>query len=262
MASLVRALLIAAVLVGCERAPTPVAAAPSETGSSATTTPASTTPATTVSTPGPTQCSKPTPSLVPALAFQNGNLDLNTPYRLGFVQFNLVPCREIDSIRAKYGLGSAALVITEPANPISDPDDVRSRYFRAAVPIGMEAAFVTRLAARPEDFQYVEFAFVPHACAVQGPPAGPLCFVASTVEPKEGPAGTSFTMRVCCFPAGTAVTKTFILPSGRTIVIRDRAGQDETVPAGWAGSAADERGLYTVTVTSDDIGSTLRFRIS
>jgi|SRR6185503_473974 hypothetical protein len=262
MAKLGCALLIAAVAIACESAPAPVRTAPSETALTASTTPAASIPATTAPTPGPTQCSKPAPSLVPALTFQNGNLDLNTPYRLGFVQFNLVPCREIDAIRAKYELGAAALVITEPANSTSDPDDIRSRYFRAAVPAGMEAAFVTRLAAHPEDFQYVEFAFVTHACAVQAPPVGPLCFVASTVEPKDGPTGTSFTMHVCCFSVGAPVTKTFILPSGRTIVIRDHAGEDETVLAGWAGSAFDERGVYTVTVTSDEIGSTVRFRIS
>jgi hypothetical protein len=211
--------------------------------------------------PTATQCAKPTPSLVPALAFQNGNLDLKTPYRLGFVQFNLVPCREIDSIRDRYGLGPAALVITEPPNPISDPDDVRSRYFRAAVPVGAEAAFVMRLAAHPEDFQYVEFAFITRGCAIQGSPTGPPCFVSSMLEPTEGPVGTSFTMRICCFPAGTVVTKTFVLPSGRIIAIPDRAGQDELVSAGWGGSFSDERGLYTVTVTGDQIGSIVRFRI-
>src|SRR6267378_3783340 len=187
------------------------------------------------------------PSLVPALVYQNGNLDLNVPYRLGFVRFNLLPCRDIEVTRAKYGLGPATRVITEPPDPNSDPDDIRSRYYAASVPVGQEAAFVTRLVGHPEDFQYVEFAFIPTG----GVPEVP--FVAgSTVEPMAGPAGTSFTMRICCFPEGTSVTKTFRVPSGRTIVIRDSARADRTVPAGWGGSVDDERGLYTVTVTSDD----------
>jgi hypothetical protein len=205
-------------------------------------------------TPIPTVCPRPTPSLVPALVFQNGNLDLNVPYWLGFVQFNLVPCREIDTIRERYGLGAAARVINEPSNPNSDPDDVRGRYYRASVPLGAEGAFVTRLVAHPEDFQYVEFAFLSLACISN-------CVVASSVAPKEGPAGTSFNMRICCFDAGTQVTKTFTLPSGRTIVIPDTAGSDRTVPAGWGGSAEDERGLYSLTVTGGQIGSTVRFRI-
>src|SRR6267378_3164126 len=200
-----------------------------------------------VAPPSPSPCSRPTPSLVPALVYQNGNLDLNVPYRLGFVRFNLLPCRDIEVTRAKYGLGPATRVITEPPDPNSDPDDIRSRYYAASVPVGQEAAFVTRLVGHPEDFQYVEFAFIPTG----GVPEVP--FVAgSTVEPKAGPAGTSFTMRICCFPEGTSVTKTFRVPSGRTIVIRDSARADRTVPAGWGGSVDDERGLYTVTVTSDD----------
>lgn len=145
-------------------------------------------------------------------------------------------------------------VITEPSDPNSDPDDVRGRYFSARVPVGEESFFVTRLAEHPEDFQYVEFAFAPVACVMN-------CTVASTVEPKEALAGTSFKMRICCFDEGTRVDKTFTLPSGRTIVIPDTAGSDRTVPAGWGGSVNDERGLYTVTVTSGEIGSMVRFRI-
>ncbi len=251
---LLLALLSVAFVVACESAmpaPTPGSttgpvAAPSEL-------PVLTTPA-----PVPTTCSRPTPTLVPPLVLQNGNLDLNVPYRLGFVRFFVVPCRDIDVIRAKYGLGSAERVITEPPNPNSDPDDIRSRYYRASVPTGAEAAFVMRLVAHPEDFQYVEFALIPHACAVNE--GSGLCVTGSTIEPKEGPAGTSFKMRICCFEPGTAVTKTFTLPGGRTIVIADRA-QDGVVPAGWGGSAGDERGLYTVTVTGDQIGSIVRFRI-
>jgi len=116
---------------------------------------------------------------------------------------------------------------------------------------------VTRLVGHPEDIQYVEFAFIP----MGGVPEVP--FVAgSTVEPKGGPAGTSFTMRICCFPEGTSVTKTFRVPSGRTIVIHDTARADRTVPAAWGGSVDDERGFYTVTVTTDEIGSIVRFRIT
>jgi hypothetical protein len=262
-------LLTVAFLVGCESAvPTPPAAQPSESlGVAGPATPGSPTgpsiapsdPPKLTPAPEAAQCSRPTPSLVPPLVFQSGNLDLKAPYRLGFVQFFLVPCRAIDTIRQKYGLGPAALVITEPPNSNSDPDDIRSRYFKARVAIGEEAAVVTRLVAHPEDFQYVEFAFMTHACAVQG---SSVCFTGSTLEPMEGPAGTSFKMRICCFPEGTAVTKTFMLPSGRTIVIRDTAGQDETVPAGWGGSAADALGTYSVTVTSEEIGSTVRFRIT
>jgi hypothetical protein len=258
---LASALLIVALLCGCQTALPAGTVMPTAPATAVSTEPV-TPPAagSTVASPAPvaTPCSKPTPSLVPALVFQNGNLDLNVPYRLGFVQFNLVPCRDIDLVRAKYGLGSAERVIAEPPSPNSDPDDVRGRYYRASVPVGAEAAFVTRLAAHPEDFQYVEFAMIIRGCAVGG---SGLCRVSSTIEPKEGPTGTSFKMEICCFDPGMAVTKTFTLPSGRTIVIADRAGQNGELAAGWGGSAGDERGLYTVTVTSDQIGSIVRFRI-
>ena len=210
-----------------------------------------------VALPSPTPCSRPAPSLVPALVYQNGNLDLNVPYRLGLVRFNLWPCRDIEVVRTKYGLGPAARVINEPSDPNSDPDDIRSRYYAASVPVGQEAAFVTRLVGHPEDFQYVEFAFIPTG----GVPEVPFVY-SSTVEPKEGPAGTSFKLRICCLPEGTSVTKTFAVPSGPPIVIRDTARADRTVPAGWGGSADDVRGVYTVTVTSDEIGSIVRFRIT
>jgi hypothetical protein len=57
---------------------------------------------------------------------------------------------------------------------------------------------------------------VTHACAAQG---SSLCFTGSTLEPKEGSAGTSFRMRICR-------------------------------------RADDQRGLYMVAVTSDEVGST------
>jgi hypothetical protein len=59
--------------------------------------------------PVATPSSRPTPSLVPALVFQNGNLDLIAPYRLEYVQFNLVFYRDIEVIRGEYGLGPAGL---------------------------------------------------------------------------------------------------------------------------------------------------------
>jgi hypothetical protein len=252
------ALLSVAIFGGCESSAPAGTVTPAAPG----TTPSESAAPTAAAAPTATPCSRPTPSLVPPLVFQNGNLDLNAPYRLGFVQFFLVPCRDIATIQSGYGLGPSTLVITEPPNSNSDPDDIRSRYYRASVPVGQEAAFVMRLAAHPEDFQYVEFFLVSRACAIRGSPVEPICVMNSTVEPKEGPAGTSFKMRICCFDPGTAVTKTFTLRSGRTIVIPDRAGQDGTVPGGWGGSADDERGLYTLTVTSDKIGSIVRFRIN
>jgi len=258
------ALLTVAIFGGCESSapagtvtPAAPSARPSESGA-----PTAAALSATPRPPTATPCSRPTPTLVPALVFQNGNLDLNAAYWLGFVQFFLVPCRGIATVQSGYGLGPATLVITEPPNSNSDPDDIRSRYYRASVPVGQEAAFVKRLAAHPEDFQYVEFFLVSRACAITGSPVEPICVMNSTVEPKEGPAGTSFKMRVCCFDPGTAVTKTFTLSSGRTIVIPDMAGRDGTVSAGWGGSADDERGLYTVTVTSEKIGSIVRFRIT
>lgn len=263
MARLWSVLLTVAILAGCESALPAPTATPLTRPSTTTAMPAtpigvlpSQTEQPRVATPAPiaTPCTRPTPSLVLPLVLQNGNLDLNVPYWLGFVQFFLVPCRDITMILARYGLGPATLVITEPSTPNADPDDIRSRYYKASVPVGAEAAFVARLAAHPEDFQYVEFAFVPVSCVIS-------CAVRSSIEPNEGPAGTSFKMRICCFDGGTSVTKTFTLPSGRTLVIPDTAGPDRTVPAGWGGSAGDERGLYTVFVTTDQIGSTVRFRI-
>jgi len=253
------------ILAGCENVlPSPVATATPLTRSSPTST-ASTLPKVGTVPPSATACSRPTPSLAPPLVFQNGNLDLNAPYWLGSVQFFLLPCRDIAAVRDRYGLGPATLVITEPQNLNSDPDDIRSRYFRASVPVGSEASFVTRLAAHPEDFQYVEFATVSRGCV--STPTSPPCVLNSSVEPAQGPAGTSFRMRICCFDAGTPVTKTFTLPGGRTIVLPDTAGDDRTVAAGWGGSVDDERGVYMVTVATtssarDQIGSLVRFRIS
>ncbi len=219
--------------------------------------PTTTAPTIGVAPPRPSPCSRPTPSLFPALVSQNGNLDVNVPFRLGLIRFFLLPCRDIEVVRGKYGLGPATRVIPEPPDPNSDPDDIRSRYYSARVPVGQEAAFVTLLAGHPEDIQYVEFAFI----STGGAPEARLVF-GSTVEPKEGAAGTSFKMQICCFPEGTAVTKTFTVPNGEPIVIRDTARADGTVPAGWGGSANDVRGLYIVTVMSDEIGSIVRFRIT
>ena len=257
VAKLWSALVAISFVVACESAapaPTATSAASPSLASSVSDSPKATN-----AGPIETPCSRPTPSLVPALVFQNGNLDLNVPYQLGFVQFFLVPCRDIELVRAKYGLGPAVRVIALPPSPNSDPDDIRSRYYRASIPKGEEATFVTRLAAHPEDFQYVEFAMIPHGCAVNE--GSGLCVTGSTIEPKEGPAGTSFRMRICCFDPGTAVNKTFTLPSGRTIVVADKAPQNGPLTAGWGGSAGDDRGLYTVTVTSDQVGSIVRFRI-
>ena len=264
MTGISRIALLCVLLAGCESAlPIPTAAAPSPTPTPVMPTlselsqsvgrPPSETGLPSF-TPRPTTCPRPTPPLTQVLALQHGNLDLNAPYWLGSVQFFLVPCRDIDVIRQKYGLGPMTRVITEPTNLNVDPEDVRGRYFRAGVPVGEEATFVARLASHPEDFQYVEFARISQGCA-----GG--CRLHSTVEPSEGTAGTSFTMRICCFDPGASVTKTFVLPSGRTIVIQDSAESDRAVPAGWGGSADDERGVYTVTVIAGQIGSMVRFRI-
>jgi hypothetical protein len=144
-------------------------------------------------------------------------------------------------------------VITEPGI-----GDIRTRYYRASVPIGEEASAVTRLAAHPDDFQYVEFDFVPHGCALEATD----CYTNSDVTPREGPVGTSFAMTICCWPSGTRVTKTFTTPSGQKIVLNDIARANQTVPAGWGGSNTDERGLYTVFVRDDKIGALVRFRIT
>ena len=112
--------------------------------------------------PSATPCAPPITPLVPALVFQNGNLDLGGSFVLGSVSFFLAGCRDIEAVRAKYGLGPASLVITEPGT-----GDIRTRYYRASVPVGEEASTVTRLAAHPEDFQYVYFDVVTHGCGLE-----------------------------------------------------------------------------------------------
>lgn len=209
-------------------------------------------PATATPIPTATPCSTDITPLVPVLVFQNGNLDIGVRYVLGSVSFFLAACRDIDAVRTKYGLGPAALVITQPGSEIS------TRYYRAAVPIGREPELVVMLASHTEDFQYVQFDVVSHPCLAG---VGGACRVASSVVPRSGAAGTSFAMDFCCWPAGTRVTKTFTTPSGRAIVIDDVADSAETVHAGWAGDAADERGTYTVIVRDDAIASLLRFTV-
>jgi len=209
-------------------------------------------------TPAPSQtaCAQAITPLVPALAFQNGNIDLPVRFALGSVRFFLAGCRDINATRAKYGLGPASLV---EAAPITS--EVGTRYYRAAVPVGEEAATVTRLASHSEDFQYVELDVIPHACAISSHP-GDTCVTNSSVAPTRGPAGTSFVMTVCCWPAGTRVTKTLTTPSGKTVTITDVSGANETVPAGWGGSNTDEPGTYTVFVRDDTIGAIVRFTIT
>ena len=184
--------------------------------------------------------------------FQNGNLDLGSPFHLGAVRFFLTGCRDIETVRAKYGLGQASLVITEPGG-----GDIRTRYYRASVAAGEEAVTVTRLALHPEDFQYVEFDFVSIGCA-----ANTGCATTSSATPREGPVGTSFSMRLCCWDVGARVTKSFTTPSGKTVVINDVAGADRTVPAGWGGSNTDERGTYSVFARDDNVGALVRFRVT
>lgn len=105
------------------------------------------------------------------------------------------------------------------------------------------------------DFQYVEFDFISTGCAIG-------CVTSSSVTPREGPVGTSFSMRLCCWDPGVLVTKTFTSPSAKTVVLNDVAGSDRTVPAGWGGSNTDERGTYSVFVRDDKVGALVRFRVT
>lgn len=221
-----------------------------------TVTPAGTAHPTPRGTAEPTPCHQIVPPLNAPLTQQNGNLDLGVRFTLGSVRFFLAACQTPDTVRAKYGLGALSRVL-----PDNTTDELRTRYYRAAVPVGNEADYVVRLAAHPEDIQYAEFDVVPHPCLSGGQPTPPPCWIGSSVSPRVGPAGTSYAMTICCWPSGTHVTKIFTTPSGKTIVLDDVAGKYETVPAGWGGSANDERGTYTVFVRDDSIGALVRFTI-
>src|SRR6266550_2642807 len=83
--------------------------------------PTTTAPTIGVAPPRPSPCSRPMPSLFPALVSQNGNLDVNVPFRLGLIRFFLLPCRDIEVVRGKYGLGPATRVIPEPPDPTAIP---------------------------------------------------------------------------------------------------------------------------------------------
>ena len=191
--------------------------------------------------------------LDPGLARQNGSLTLKIPYALGVVRFAIVTCRDIAAIRDKYGLGAVSLYRGELSK---SPSDFFARYYSATVQKGDEPTTLRRLAAHPEDFQYTELAWIP----VGGAPE--VTFVRmSTIDPSEGPVGTSFQMRFCCFDAGTAVTKTFKLPDGTSTVVNDIARADTTVAAMWGGGPNDQRGDYTVVVQGAGRGSLLTFSV-
>jgi glyoxylase-like metal-dependent hydrolase (beta-lactamase superfamily II) len=81
------------------------------------------------------------------------------------VRFFLSPCPDIEVVRREYGLGPALLLI-----------------WIASIPAGQEAACVTRLAAHPEDFQYVEFAFIGTAAA----PESPIVIASTIAAGDEG----------------------------------------------------------------------------
>jgi hypothetical protein len=193
-----------------------------------------------------------TPTLDPQFARQNGNLDIGQPYVLGHVLVIIPACRDIRALAQKYGLGPTALVTT------SSTADPLTRYYRVGVPAGEEAATVIRLVTHTEDFQYVIVDYIP----IGGVPEATF-IRQSTVVPAQGQPGTSFAMQVCCWDAGTAVTKIFTTPTGRRIVIADVAQANRTVAAGWGGSPDDERGTYTVFVRDDrmGLGSIVHFRV-
>src|SRR5688572_4458990 len=83
-------------------------------------------------------CPQPALPLDSASEYNHGNLDLGVRFALGSVAFLLAPCRDIDSVRAEHGLGPAERII----RPDQSDSEFARRYYRAAVPVGREAATV------------------------------------------------------------------------------------------------------------------------
>lgn len=218
----------------------PATISPAASGSSASPSPAATptaTPCASFAPLPPPPRDKPQPEV-------NGRTVDPYPYVEGRINVKLTACGDsIDTLVAKHGLKAP---VTRMFSPPFDESDRRAgfdRIFEVGVEIGSEHREVDRLAAIPEDFERVTLVFENWGGVPEGyiPMPGPP-------NPAAGPPGTSFTMQVCCWRAGTPVTRTFVAPDGTTRVANDVVRDDNRVPVRWGGSRSDARGLYHVIV--------------
>lgn len=177
------------------------------------------------------------------------------PYSIGLVKVQIAVCRDAASLVAKYGLKGPATYATPPPFTDADRQFGLDRFFYLGVVPGTEPQEVERLAVHPEDFVSVTLPYIPIVSVVTTAP------MPMPPNPAVGPPGSSFSMLLCCWPAGTAVTKTFSVPDGTSRTVPDVAGADGRVPAGWGGSPEDPRGLYVVTATGGGRADRLRFAI-
>lgn len=260
--TLTYAAAILSIVAGCvpvappDRVPSesPAAISPAAVGSPAASSPAA--------TPTATPCVSPVPETQPPGFFKpqpeiNGRTVDPHPYFEGLISVKIAVCAApIDELIARYGLkGPARQVFTPPFNESARRVGL-DRHFQVGVEIGTEHREVERLAAHPEDFEVVTLAVEAWGGAPEGYIPRP-----EPPDPAAGPPGTSFTMRVCCWKARTAVMKTFIAPDGTTHVVSDVVRDDNTVPARWGGSSTDARGLYFVTTRGGGVASRMRFAI-
>jgi len=194
------------------------------------------------------------PPPVPKPTEPSGRTDVQWPFSEGLVYVKLAACREISTISARYGLRAPALQLNQgPYDQIALAIGI-DRQYHVPVPVGDELREVERLAAHPEDFDFVSLIGAGWVCVVTCPPS-------PTVAPAVGPRGTTFDLRFCCWQSGTAVEKIFTTPGGRVIRLGDSSREDGTVHAGWGGGPDDVLGTYLVKVRGAGVAEVLRFRI-
>jgi hypothetical protein len=192
---------------------------------------------------------------VPKPTEPSGRTDIQWPYAEGVISVKLAACREFDTVSARYGLQGPALRMDPgPYDPIALAIGI-DRLYHVPVRIGDEMREVERLAAHPEDFDFVALVGASTwVCVVTCPPS-------PTVAPAVGRRGTAFELRFCCWTGGTTVEKIFTTPDGRVIRLRDTSREDGTVPAAWGSGPDDVVGTYVVKVHGDGVAEVLRFRI-
>ena len=245
------------VIVACG-APLATATPPGSQSPAPSASPASP-PGATVPGASATPCASPNTAILqsppaPKPTEPSGHTDVEWPYSEGNIYVKLAACREIDVISARYGLlGPALRTSPGPYDPIALAIGI-DRQYHVPVRIGDEMREVERLAAHPDDFDFVSLIGAGWVCVV-------TCHPSPTVAPAVGRRGTTFELRFCCWPGGTAVEKIFTTPEGRVIRLNDTSREDGTVPAAWGSGPDDAVGTYLVKVRGDGVAEVLRFRI-
>jgi hypothetical protein len=122
----------------------------------------------------------------------SGRTDIQWPYAEGVISVKLAACREFDSVSARYGLQGPALRMDPgPYDPIALAIGI-DRSYHVPVRVGDEMREVERLAAHPEDFDFVALVGASWVCVV-------TCAPSPTVAPAVGRRGTAFELRFCCW---------------------------------------------------------------